>query len=77
MRPANMDGLNFGESEADKDHMLLELERKCLEEHRPKVEEAANAKAHASIAEKEAEIATPMAEHLHQDFGTIVDMVIY
>ena len=38
-------GLNFGESEADKDHMLLELERKCLEEHRPKVEEAANAKA--------------------------------
>ena len=32
---------------------------------------------HASIADKEAEIATPMAEHLHQDFGTIVDMVIY
>ena len=69
--------INFGESVADKDHTLLELERECLEVYRPKVEEAANAKAHASIAEKEAEIATPMAEHLHQDFGTIVDMVIY
>nr|XP_023889857.1 65-kDa microtubule-associated protein 1-like isoform X2 [Quercus suber] len=37
--------INFGESEADKDHTLLELERECLEVYRPKVEEAANAKA--------------------------------
>ena len=37
--------MNIGESEADKDHMLLELERQCLEVYRPKVEEAANAKA--------------------------------
>ena len=56
-------------SEADKDHKLLELERECLEVYRPKVEEA--------VAAKEAELATLMAEHLHQDFGTTVDLVIY
>uniref|UniRef100_A0A7N2MY80 Uncharacterized protein n=1 Tax=Quercus lobata TaxID=97700 RepID=A0A7N2MY80_QUELO len=33
---------NFGESEADKDHTLLELEGECLEVYGPKVEEAAN-----------------------------------
>ncbi|XP_075673100.1 65-kDa microtubule-associated protein 1-like [Castanea sativa] len=38
--------INFGESEADKDYTLLELERECFEVYRPKVEEAANAKAH-------------------------------
>ncbi|XP_050262944.1 methionine--tRNA ligase, chloroplastic/mitochondrial-like isoform X2 [Quercus robur] len=37
--------INFGESEADKDHTLLELEGECLEVYGPKVEEAANAKA--------------------------------
>ncbi|KAF3966263.1 hypothetical protein ACB098_03G088000 [Castanea mollissima] len=54
---------DIGESEADKDRMLLELERECLEVYRRKVEEAANAKArlHQSVAAKEAELATLMA----------------
>ncbi|XP_062172300.1 65-kDa microtubule-associated protein 6 [Alnus glutinosa] len=54
---------DIGESEADKDHMLLELERECLEVYRRKVEEAANCKArlHQSVAAKEAELATLMA----------------
>ncbi|OMO60832.1 Microtubule-associated protein, MAP65/Ase1/PRC1 [Corchorus capsularis] len=54
---------DIGESEADKDRMLLELERECLEVYRRKVEEAANAKArlHQSVAAKEAEVATLMA----------------
>lgn len=53
----------IGESEADKDRMLLELERECFEVYRRKVEEAANAKArlHQSVAAKEAEIATLVA----------------
>lgn len=53
----------IGESEAEKDRMLLELERECFEVYRRKVEEAANAKArlHQSVAAKEAEIATLMA----------------
>ncbi|KDP38177.1 hypothetical protein JCGZ_04820 [Jatropha curcas] len=54
---------DIGESEADKDRMLLELERECLEVYRRKVEEAANAKVrlHQSVAAKEAELATLMA----------------
>ncbi|XP_065855901.1 65-kDa microtubule-associated protein 6-like [Euphorbia lathyris] len=54
---------DIGETEADKDRMLLELERECLEVYRRKVEEAANAKArlHQSLAAKEAELATLMA----------------
>ncbi|XP_023550078.1 65-kDa microtubule-associated protein 6-like [Cucurbita pepo subsp. pepo] len=54
---------DIGESEADKDRMLLELEMECLEVYRRKVEEAANAKArlHQSVALKEAEVATLMA----------------
>ncbi|KAK5839174.1 65-kDa microtubule-associated protein 6-like isoform X1 [Gossypium arboreum] len=54
---------DIGESEADKDRMLLQLERECLEVYRRKVEEAANAKArlHQSVAAKEAEVATLMA----------------
>ncbi|KAG2701718.1 hypothetical protein I3843_06G053400 [Carya illinoinensis] len=54
---------DIGESEAEKDRMLLELERECLEVYRRKVEEAANAKArlHHSVAAKEAELATLMA----------------
>ncbi|XP_007045450.2 PREDICTED: 65-kDa microtubule-associated protein 6 isoform X2 [Theobroma cacao] len=54
---------DIGESEADKDRMLLELERECLEVYCRKVEEAANAKArlHQSVAAKEAEVATLMA----------------
>ncbi|GLT96827.1 hypothetical protein SLE2022_144230 [Rubroshorea leprosula] len=54
---------DIGESEVDKDRMLSELERECLEVYRRKVEEAANAKArlHQSVAAKEAEVATLMA----------------
>ncbi|GLT27693.1 hypothetical protein SLA2020_026720 [Shorea laevis] len=54
---------DIGESEVDKDCMLLELERECLEVYQRKVEEAANAKArlHQSVAAREAEVATLMA----------------
>ncbi|KAK9276656.1 hypothetical protein L1049_006192 [Liquidambar formosana] len=54
---------DIGESEAEKDRMLLDLERECLEVYRRKVEEAANAKArlHQTVAAKEAELATLMA----------------
>lgn len=53
----------IGETEADKDRMLLDLERECLEIYRRKVDEAANAKArlNQSIAAKEAEFAMLMA----------------
>ncbi|KAK4403224.1 microtubule-associated protein 6 [Sesamum angolense] len=53
----------IGETEADKDRMLLELEQECLEIYRRKVDEAANAKArlHQSIAAKEAEVAMLLA----------------
>ncbi|KAL3830714.1 hypothetical protein ACJIZ3_019516 [Penstemon smallii] len=53
----------IGESEADKDRMLMELEQECLDIYRRKVDEAANAKAclHQSIAAKEAELAMLMA----------------
>ncbi|XP_044480584.1 65-kDa microtubule-associated protein 6-like [Mangifera indica] len=62
---------DIGESEAEKDRMLMELERECLEVYRRKVEEAANAKArlHQTVAAKEAELATLMASlgeiHIH------------
>lgn len=54
---------DIGESEAEKDRILMELERECLEVYRRKVEEAANAKArlHQTVAAKEAELATLMA----------------
>ncbi|KAM2658345.1 hypothetical protein EV2_021064 [Malus domestica] len=54
---------DIGESIADQDRMLLELERECLDVYRRKVDEAANAKArlHQSVAAKEAELATLMA----------------
>ncbi|CAN4087573.1 unnamed protein product [Withania somnifera] len=54
---------DIGETETDKDRMLSELERECLEVYRRKVEEAANRKAclHQSVAAKEAEVATLMA----------------
>ncbi|KAL5995503.1 hypothetical protein ACLOJK_025565 [Asimina triloba] len=60
-------GLNIwteiGESEADKDRMLLELEKECLQVYRRKVDEASNAKVrlHQSVAAKEAELATLVA----------------
>lgn len=55
--------IDIGESEAEKDRMLLDLERECLEVYRRKVDQAANAKArlHQSVAAKEAELATLMA----------------
>lgn len=53
----------IGETEADKDRMLAELEQECLEIYRRKIDEAANAKAclHQSIAAREAEVAMLMA----------------
>ncbi|KAH6809771.1 Microtubule associated protein family protein [Perilla frutescens var. frutescens] len=53
----------IGETQADKDRMLMELERECLEIYRRKVDEAANAKAclYQSIAAMEAEVAMLMA----------------
>ncbi|XP_060196401.1 65-kDa microtubule-associated protein 6-like [Lycium barbarum] len=54
---------DIGETEADKNRMLSELERDCLEVYRRKVEEASNRKSclHQSVATKEAEVATLMA----------------
>lgn len=54
---------DIGESEKDKDRMLMELERECLEVYRRKVDEAANTKArfHQTVAAKEAELATLVA----------------
>ncbi|XP_057445282.1 65-kDa microtubule-associated protein 6 isoform X2 [Lotus japonicus] len=54
---------DIGESEKEKDRMLFELERECLEVYRRKVDEAANTKAryHQTVAAKEAELATLMA----------------
>lgn len=54
---------DIGESEAEKDRMLLELERECLEVYRRKVSEAGNTKArlHQSVMAKEAELASLMA----------------
>lgn len=54
---------DIGESEVDKDRMLMELERECLEVYRRKVDEAANTKArfHQTVAAKEAELATLVA----------------
>ncbi|XP_042066457.1 65-kDa microtubule-associated protein 6-like [Salvia splendens] len=53
----------IGETQADKDRMLMELERECLEIYRRKVDEAANDKArlHQSIASMEAEAAMLIA----------------
>ncbi|XP_044494224.1 65-kDa microtubule-associated protein 6-like isoform X4 [Mangifera indica] len=54
---------DIGESEAEKDRMLMELERECLEVYRRKLEEASNAKArlHQAVTAKEAELAKLMA----------------
>ncbi|KAJ4974754.1 hypothetical protein NE237_007928 [Protea cynaroides] len=52
----------IGETELEKDRMLLELERECLQVYRKKVDEASNARArlHQSVAAKEAELAALM-----------------
>ncbi|KAK1279088.1 65-kDa microtubule-associated protein 6 [Acorus gramineus] len=49
----------IGESDADRDKMLMELERECLQVYRRKVDEASNTKArlHQSVTAKEAELA--------------------
>nr|XP_010905622.1 65-kDa microtubule-associated protein 6 [Elaeis guineensis] len=67
--------VEIGESEADKERMLLEIERECLGVYRRKVDEASKAKAqlHQSVAAKEAELAALMASlgehtlHLKKD----------
>ncbi|PKA62770.1 65-kDa microtubule-associated protein 6 [Apostasia shenzhenica] len=53
----------IGETDAEKDEMLLELERECLQVYRKKVDEASNTRAllRRSIATKEAEFATLVA----------------
>ncbi|CAL9055741.1 65-kDa microtubule-associated protein 6-like isoform X1 [Musa acuminata AAA Group] len=53
----------IGESEADKEQMLLEIEKECLEIYTRKVDEASKAKAqlHQSVTAKEAEIAALVA----------------
>uniref|UniRef100_A0A1D1YF71 65-kDa microtubule-associated protein 6 n=1 Tax=Anthurium amnicola TaxID=1678845 RepID=A0A1D1YF71_9ARAE len=60
----------IGESEADKDRMLFELERECLQVYQRKVDVASNDKArlHQSVAAKEAELAAlraSLGEHAH------------
>lgn len=54
---------DIGESEAEKDRMLLELEMECMQVYRRKVEEASNvrAKLHQSLMAKEAELAALVA----------------
>ncbi|XP_072980179.1 65-kDa microtubule-associated protein 6-like [Typha angustifolia] len=53
----------IGESEVDKERILLEIERECLEVYRKKVDEASKTKAqlHQTVAAKEAEVAAFMA----------------
>nr|XP_043632106.1 65-kDa microtubule-associated protein 6-like [Erigeron canadensis]XP_043632112.1 65-kDa microtubule-associated protein 6-like [Erigeron canadensis] len=55
--------MDIGENDAEKDRLLMELERECLEVYRRKVDEAAATKArlHQSVAAKEAELATLIA----------------
>nr|CAN64202.1 hypothetical protein VITISV_016187 [Vitis vinifera] len=75
---------DIGESEAEKDRMLLELERECLEVYRRKVSEAGNTKArlHQSVMAKEAELAALMAAlgelGFHsQAMGVSVDKLLF
>ncbi|XP_068661840.1 65-kDa microtubule-associated protein 6-like [Aristolochia californica] len=61
----------IGESESEKDRMLLELEKECMGVYRRKVDEASKAKVclHQTLAAKEAELASLMValgEHIHQ-----------
>ncbi|KAG2261653.1 hypothetical protein Bca4012_013641 [Brassica carinata] len=55
--------VEIGESEAEKDKMLMELEKECLQIYQRKVDEAANSKArlYQSVAAIEAEVASLMA----------------
>lgn len=53
----------IGENEVDRDKMLLELEKECLEVYCRKVDQASHARAklHRSLADKEAELASIIA----------------
>ncbi|RZS06658.1 hypothetical protein BHM03_00037368 [Ensete ventricosum] len=53
----------IGESEKEKDRMLSELEKECMQVYRRKVDEAKSARArlHQSLVSKEAEVASLMA----------------
>ncbi|KAJ6824424.1 65-kDa microtubule-associated protein 6-like [Iris pallida] len=53
----------IGESQADRDRILSEIEEECLQVYRRKVDEASDAKArlHQSVAAKEAELSVLMA----------------
>lgn len=53
----------MGESKEDKDRMLLELEKECLQVYRKKFEEVSRVRAqlHHEVATKEAELAALMA----------------
>ncbi|XP_068658464.1 65-kDa microtubule-associated protein 6-like [Aristolochia californica] len=60
----------IGESESEKDRMLLELQKECMAVYRRKVDECSKAKVclHQTVAAKEAELASLMAalgEHIH------------
>lgn len=54
---------DIGETEAEKDKMLMELEKECMDIYRRKFDEATNAmsRLRQAIASKEAELATLMA----------------
>ena len=54
---------DIGETEAEKDRMLLELEMECMQVYRRKVEQASNVRAelHQSLMAKEAELAALIA----------------
>ena len=67
---------DIGETEVEKDRMLMELERECLEVYRRKVDEAANTKArfHQTVAAKEAELATLMAALGEHDIHSPIKM---
>ncbi|CAN7064040.1 unnamed protein product [Brassica oleracea var. botrytis] len=69
--------VDIGESDAEKDRMLMELEKECLEIYRRKVDEAANSKAqlHQSLVSIEAEVASIMAAlgvlNIHSPVGVL------
>lgn len=64
----------IGESNADKDRMLADTERECIEIYRRKVDEAGKAKAqlHQSVAAKEAEVAALVASLGEHSFHSMV-----
>ncbi|XAR54129.1 hypothetical protein NMG60_11029139 [Bertholletia excelsa] len=63
----------LGESESEKDKMLLELELECLEVYRRKVDQASQCRAHMrkAVADHEAELAYIYSAMVEQPFHTI------